>query len=537
MAPSKAPDRQLSVRPAARPAARAASAPDTLVELDPKSDAPLYRQIYDGVRRAILAGRLAPGTRLPSTRTFAAELGVARVTTALAFDQLRAEGYIEGRARTGTFVARAIPDVLLTAAPGAPRARLGGARAAQPPTEAPRLSACAAAVIASRPTIVSRIGRLHPFRTGTPALDVFPARLWARLAARRWRRPTPELLAYGAIAGHRALREAIAAYAAAARGARCTASQVIVTSGSQQALDLAARVLLNHGDAVWTEDPGYTGARNAFLGVGAAVVPVRVDEEGLDIAAGVALAPRARMVYVTPSHQFPLGVTMSASRRLALLEWARGAGAWIVEDDYDSELRYASRPLASLQGMDESGRVLYVGTFSKTLFPALRLGYLIVPDALVDAFLAVRAAADRHAPTVDQAVLADFIGEGHFARHVRRMRALYAERQRALLDAVERTALGEHLEVRPADAGMQLIGWLRDARADDRERSITAAAAGVEAIPLSAYAVAPRDRGALILGYAAFAPAALLRGAERLAAALGAPPSPSRARPSTSVVS
>lgn len=502
------------MRPAGRPPARAASAPDTLVPLDPGAPTPLYRQLYDGVRRAILSGRLRPGARLPSTRTLAAELGIARVTAALAFDQLRAEGYIEGRSRAGTFVASTIPDAHLTAAP---------VRASTPPAPPPRLSTRAAAIAAAVAfSAPAATGRPLPFRSGTPALDAFPARLWARLVARQWRRPTRTLLAYGEIAGHGPLREAIAGYAAAARGVRCTPEQVIVTSGSQQALDLAARVLLDPGDRVWIEDPGYHGARNVFLAAGAVLAPMRIDSEGLDVAAAARAEPNARLAYVSPSHQYPLGVTMSAPRRLALLDWARAARAWIVEDDYDSELRYASRPLPSLQGMDEGGRVLYVGTFSKTLFPALRLGYLIVPESLVDAIRAALAITSRHAAAVDQAVLADFIAEGHFARHVRRMRALYAERQHALLDAVSRTALHEHLDVRPADAGMQLLGWLRDSRADDVACAAAAAAAGVEVTPLSRHAMRPLERGALILGYAAFPQAALRRGAERLAGVMRA---------------
>ncbi len=240
---------------------------------------------------------------------------------------------------------------------------------------------------------------------------------------------------------------------------RCEASQVIVVNGAQQAVDLAARVLLDPGDTAWVEDPGYQGARGALIAAGIRLAPVPVDAEGLDVRRGARAAPGARLVYVTPSHQYPLGVTMSLNRRLALLEWASASGAWILEDDYDSEYRYAGRPLAALQGLDTAGRVIYVGTFSKVLFPALRLGYLVVPPELVDAFVAARALADRHSPSVTQAALADFIDGGHFARHVRRTRALYAERQAALVRAAQRT-LGGLLEVAPAEAGMHLMGWL-----------------------------------------------------------------------------
>ena len=530
---------------------RTPSAPAMLVALDPDASATLQQQLYAGLRDAILAGRLAAGAQLPATRLLAAELSVSRTTVALAFDQLRAEGYVTGRPRSGTFVAATIPDRTLAVsslsgrgrrgiASANGRTRLAEARVQHLQSPQPGLSArgerLAGLTVASA---TAPWGVPRAFRVGLPAIDAFPAALWARLTARRWRRPPAELsalLAYGAPAGYWPLREAIAAYVTTARGGRCAPEQVIVVGGAQQALDLVARVLLDPGDQVWMEDPGYLGARSALQAAGAGVVAVPVDGEGLGVGEGERRAPNARLAYVSPSHQFPLGGTMSAARRLQLLAWAARAGAWIVEDDYDSEFRYASRPLPSLQGMDVTGggapagasRVVYVGTFSKTLFPALRLGYLVAPPALAEAFAAARSVADRHAPTMEQAVLADFIAEGHFARHVRRMRALYAERQAALLDAAECGRLGEHLELRPADAGMHLMGWLRERRGraggvpDDRERSTVAVAAGIEAPPLSRYALVPPARGALLLGYAAFAPPAIRRAADQLAAALAA---------------
>jgi GntR family transcriptional regulator/MocR family aminotransferase len=349
-----------------------------------------------------------------------------------------------------------------------------------------------------------------------PALDQFPYRLWSRLAARRWRRQP--LLDYGDPGGYAPLREAIAEYVRLARGARCLAEQVIITSGSQQGVDLAARVLLDPGDAVWMEDPGYSGARAALQVAGASIVPVPVDREGLVVEEGERVAPEARLAYVSPSHQFPVGVTMSAGRRLALLRWASRAGAWILEDDYDSEFRYDARPLAALQGMDEDGRVIYVGTFSKTLFPALRLGYLIVPEGLVEVFRAARAVSDRQSPTMDQVVLADSLVGGHFARHARRMRRLYSERQEVLVDAV-RGRLGDRLEVFPSAAGMHLLGWLRPA-VDDTLVSAKAAALGIEAAPLSRYALVQPPRGGLLLGWAAYSPQAIREGVVRLEEAL-----------------
>jgi GntR family transcriptional regulator/MocR family aminotransferase len=349
---------------------------------------------------------------------------------------------------------------------------------------------------------------------------MFPFEVWARLMSRQWRRPPTALLSYGDPAGYWRLREAIAAYLTASRGVRCVTEQVIVVAGSQQGLDLAARVLLDVGDRVWIEDPGYIGARGALKSAGADLVPVAVDSEGLNIAEGISRCPTARLVYITPSHQYPLGVTMSLSRRLALLEWAHRAGAWVLEDDYDSEYRYTGRPLPALQGLDTEDRTIYLGTLSKTLFPSLRLGYLVVPTDLVAAFVAAKALADRHAPSVEQAVLADFMSEGHFARHVRRTRVLYAERQATLLKAAG-SALNGLLEISPAEAGMHLVGFLPEG-IDDRAVSRQASAYGVDAPPLSSYAIAPLPRGGLLLGYAAFGADEIIRGVERLAAAVAA---------------
>ncbi len=299
---------------------------------------------------------------------------------------------------------------------------------------------------------------------------------------------------------------------------RCTWEQVIVVSGSQQALDLAARVLLDPGDLAWVEDPGNMGARGALIGAGARLAAVPVDREGLNVAAGVERAPGARLAYVAPSHQYPIGVTMSFARRMALIRWAAEAGAWILEDDYDSEYRYTGRPLEALQGLDPEERVVYIGTFSKVLFPALRLGYLVVPPDLVDAFTAARELTDRHPPTVEQAILSDFITGGHFARHLRRMRLLYAKRQATLIEAADRELFGL-LDVRPADAGMHLVGWLPEG-VDDREASRHALERGVEATAVSLYGTAPDKRGGLMLGYPAVDEDEIRAGVRRLASAL-----------------
>ena len=492
-----------------------------MVPLDRSCGAPLHRQLYKGLREGILAGRFPAGARLPSTRGLAGELAVSRNTVTSAFSQLLAEGYLEGRVGSGTYVAGALPDEMLTARRGA---RDAGSREEAMPSAGRRLSRRGELLAATRTVTVRDRGRPRAFRPCVPALEEFPRREWRQISARRWRRPPGGTLGYGDPAGYRPLREAIAGYLGAARAARCSPEQVVVVSGSQQALDLAARVLLDPGDAVWVEDPGYAGARAALVGSGARLVPVPVDGDGLDVSAGIEREAGARLAYVTPSHQYPLGPTMGLGRRLELLRWASRAGAWVVEDDYDGEYRYAGRPLEALQGLDAEGRVVYVGTFSKVLFPALRLGYLVVPPDLVDAFVAARELSDRHSPVIEQATLADFIAEGHFARHVRRMRTLYAARQEALVDAAKGELAGL-LDVGPAEAGMHLVGLLPGG-SDDFEASRKAASYGVEAPPVSAYALrgtpypGSPHRPGLLLGYAAVTEAEILRGVRGLAAAL-----------------
>jgi GntR family transcriptional regulator/MocR family aminotransferase len=483
-----------------------------LIDLDLTSSIPLYRQLYDALPDAILSGRLGPGVRLPSTRTLASELAISRQTVLGAFDQLAAEGYIEGRVGAGTYVTRSLPDrhfqVDTITSPLTTETRES------------RLLSCRARALAGGRLAFSRPGETRPFRSGLPALDAFPFDVWTRLTARYWRGPPPELLAYGDPGGYLPLRESIASYLTTARGVRCEAEQVIIAAGAQQGLDLAARLLLDPGDVAWIEDPMHPGVLGALTGAGATVTPVPVDEEGIDIRVGMRNAPRARLAYVTPSHQYPLGVTMSLSRRLELLQWARDAQAWIVEDDYDSEYRYSSRPLASLQGLDAHGRVIYVGTFAKVLFPSIRLGYLVVPPDLVDAFATGNSLIIGHAPSIEQAVVADFIAEGHFARHLRRTRALYSTRRQVLLEAIQER-LADRLNVQPSEAGMHLVGWLPPG-VDDRLVSQQAAERGVVARALSLHYGEAPPRGGLVLGYAAFGPAEIRGAMARLASAVEA---------------
>ena len=480
-----------------------------LAELDGTSPEPLHRQLYASLREGILDGRLAPGSRLPSSRTLQAELGVARNTVLAAFDQLLAEGYLVGRLGSGTYVARILPEELMTAGQG----RRHGQPGARSPAHLSRAGRAALSI-----PVTGDPSGTGAFVFWLPAVDRFPFATWSRLTARRWDRPAPGLLDYGDAAGYGPLRASIAAHLNTARALSCSPDQIVITGGAQHALSLLARLLVDPGEEVWLEDPGYLGARTAFVAAGASIVPVPVDHDGLDVSEGRHRAPAARLAYVTPSHQFPLGVTMSLGRRLALLEWAAQERRWIVEDDYDSEFRFAGRPLGSLQGMDQAGRVIYLGTFSKVLFPSLRLGYVVLPVELVKPFVALRTWDDHHSPTMDQAVLADFIAEGHFARHLRRMRALYEHRQEVLLGAGE-AHLGSLLEVQPGTGGMHTVAWLPEG-SDERAAAAAARSHGVAAAPLGAYASGGSIRPGFVLGYAGFDDAEIENAAKRLAAAL-----------------
>ncbi len=511
-----------------------------LIALDRRTHIPLHRQLYAALRQVILDSHLRPGTRLPASRALAADLGVSRNTVTQAFDQLAAEGYLEARVGSGTRVAAISPEALLLvrrAAPGraakrapAPEAasssrigQHGSASLARSAEQAGGARAHALPRLSRRGAVLASIRRPVPsghlaFQPGLPALDAFPSEVWSRLLARRARRPRLDGFGYAHAWGHPALREAIAGYLGAARGVRCLPEQVLVLSGAQAGLDLVARMLLDPGDAAWLEDPGYLGARAALAGAGARLVGVPVDAAGLDVAAGVRLCPVPRLVYVTPSHQYPTGATMTLPRRLALLDHALRAQAWILEDDYDSEYRYTGRPLAALQGLDRAGIVLYLGTFSKTMFPALRAGYLIVPDSLSDAFAAAIRQTGQSVPTALQTALADFIVEGHFAAHVRRTRLLYGARQACLIESLDRHLAGA-LHVRAAEAGMQLAATLQPPL-DDVATAAAASEYGVVAPPLSRCCLTDRGYGGLHLGYAAVPEASIPRAVERLARAI-----------------
>jgi GntR family transcriptional regulator/MocR family aminotransferase len=421
-----------------------------------------------------------------------------------AYEQLLAEGYLETFTGAGTCVARSIPQESLKNVISRPRdlARSPGrttVKRSPRPAGADarrRVSQRAAATNTQERSWLSNLGA---FRVGLPALERFPTGAWSKLVNRHTRHPSPEMLYYGQTMGYLPLREAIAAYLGVFRAVRCDASQVLVTTGSQQGLQLASQVLLDPGEGVWMEEPGYPGAQLALRAAGAMLIPVPVDKEGLIVSEGMRRGRNARAAYITPSHQFPLGVTLSAARRMQLLQWAVDRATWIIEDDYDSEYRFGGRPIASLQGLDADGRVIYLGTFSKVMFPAMRLGYLVLPRDLVPAFAAAREAMDTCSSTLYQAVMADFIREGHFARHIGRMRKLYAQRRAALVAAIQKQLAGS-LEVVGDEAGMQLTALLPHG-VEDVVVARRAASKGISARPLSACYSGKPERGGVILGY------------------------------------
>lgn len=458
-----------------------------IVAVNKRARKSLYRQVYDAYRGAIVDGSLCPGQRIPSTRVQALEIGISRTPVLNAYEQLLAEGYFESRVGSGTVVSRSLAE-RVTVFP----ATSASAKRARPRRVSKRCS------ISSTREDLHR--RLHVESSvgSQVAFEHFPLRIWNRLVTRHSRNLQADFLDYGDPIGLKELREAIAAYLRTARSVHCEAEQILIVSGSQQGLEISARVLLDPGDRVWMEEPCYAFARSVFAYNGCRIVPVPVDAEGLNVIAGMKKCRNARAALVTPSHQFPLGTTMTASRRLQLLDWAERNGSWILEDDYDSEFRYEGMPVASLQGLDRNSRVIYIGTFSKVLFPALRLGYVVIPADLVERFLAVRLAMDICPASFPQMVLADFIREGHFSRHIRRMRAVYAERRSALIESIHKE-LGPAAEIQGAEAGMHLSIILKGI--SDREIAARAARQGTSLVPLSLLYTGKPTRQGFILGF------------------------------------
>jgi len=461
---------------------------------------PLHRWLYSELRRAVVIGRLKPGARLPSTRNLALQQGVARATVVAVFEQLRFEGYFQSKTGSGTVVSNELPDRFVLAQP-----RRNAARPTS--NSSPREREY------SSPPRRSRV-----FQVCEPPTDIFPLKHWAQLMTRRFKLGGYSLLADGDPRGYAPLRAAIAAHLRVARSVSCVPERVVIVSGTQQALDLVTRLLVRPGEPVWMENPGYPGAAGTFRQAGARVVPIAVDEAGMDVMHAIGCAPIPRLVYMTPAHQFPLGGVLSLPRRLELLKSANIHKFHIFEDDYDGEFRYDVRPIGSLQGEDTGGRVIYAGSFNKLLFSSLRLGFVLLPDDLVEPFLALRENLDRYPPTLAQAVLADFITEGAFERHIRASRGACLERRDALLAAAH-THLRGQLDLQPCAAGFHGVGWLTAGRVDKRVAE-QAAKHDVWVCPLSEYYLENPRRNGLLLGYAATKPAAIKAGIERLARAL-----------------
>lgn len=474
------------------------------LSLDEASATPLYRQVYQQIREMVLRGELPAATRLPTIRQLAQQYGLARVTVAAAYEQLEAEGYVSGRVGAGTFVAENLPEQ-------------GGRPAETTRPFAPSLSRWGQRVLATEEDIREPTTARHleiDFGFGRPFVHIFPYDIWRRLLDRYLGTDDGMLSRYGSAAGFNPLREAVADYLERLRGVRCRPEQVVIISGIQQALDILARLLLRAGDEVLVETPGYADAFELFRVHGAKLVPMPVDKQGFPVEQ-IPANSRARLVFVTPSNQFPKGGTMPLGRRLALLQWARSANALIVEDDYDGELRYSGHPLAALQGLDSDGRVVYLGTFSKVLFPALRLGYVVLPPALLEPFLHAKRLVDRGAPTLTQAAVTDFIVEGHFERHLRRLRQEYGERRQALVTALERYLPGQ-VSYSDAPAGLHIMLYLAP---DCDERAIVqqAAAAGVGVYPGALYHLERPIPPSILLGFSGLSTPEIEEGVKRLA--------------------
>ena len=472
-------------------------------EVTRADETPLFRQLYQQLRSAILSRSLRPGTKLPSTRELSSQLGVSRSAAVAAYEQLLAEGYTSGRRGSGTYVSSDLPEPI----DGNPQRRKKSV-----------------AAIKSNATQTHSIGDFvdvtvqsdeRPFNLGRTLVDARTVEVWRKLSARAFRSLSRSHLGYSDPRGTAELRKTICEYLQAARAVRCDPEQIVVTTGTQHALDILIRLLPGADKEVWVEDPGYPLTRQALMAAGARVRPVPVDGQGIDVGAGIKSAPNARAVFVTPSHQFPMGVVLSMARRLELLAWAREKSAWIVEDDYASEFRYGGRPLASLQGLDEGERVIYVGTLNKALFPGLRLGYAVVPRALLRAFVAVRYLMDRQPSTLGQAVVAAFMEEGHFAAHIRRMRLLYRD-QRDVLVAALKDRLGADVTVNAPDQGMHLVAYMRRGLSDvviehaGRQHGVIVRA-------MSHLHVSAAPRSALLLGFSGYPRETIVPAVERLA--------------------
>jgi len=484
-----------------------------MIRLNRKSVEPLHQQLYRQIRDELVSGSFNHNTsRLPSTRTLAQDLAIARLTVKAAFEKLQAEGYLKTRTGSGTFVADSLPETFLS--PDKPK------------TE-PRIEHPARLSKRVRNLPDKRAGKQFDFGIAGPpgvsfvpalaAIDEFPMEIWERLRTQVLARKGAHLLQYASSHGDADLRKAIAAYLCDFRGARCHPDQIVITAGTQQAMMISAMALVNRGEVAWIEDPGFYQARRAFVFAGATVVPRPVDGEGIVIGRS-AKQCSPKIIYVTPSHQFPLGMTMSLARRTALIEFARARDAFIFEDDHSSEFRYNGPPLPCLQGLDNAGRVIYAGTLSKILYPSLRLGYLLAPEQLVDSMIKIRAVIDQHSSAIDQATLARFLSEGFFLSHIKRMRKLYSERREFFAEQFNKL-LSEHFILQIPEAGLHFVAWLR--RKEDLPLITRACAEiGIRPSPLSSCFIKAEFDPALTFGFAAWTKAQIREGLVKFASAL-----------------
>ncbi len=478
------------------------------LSVDNNSEVPLYRQLEAQIRRLVATGSLPANCQLPPTRQLAADLGVSRLTVKNVYEQLVAEGFLRSRQGAGTFVA----DI-----PAVEKLPENTSFRAADPLLKPAPSGHLRGDLSSN--VKMHLGSVRAFRPSVPALDRFPCRAWTAIYSKVMRNAGAELLGYGPPEGLPELRSAIAFYVRDHRGIQCDPGQIVITSGAQQAFVLIALTLLGRGDPIWFEDPGHIGARDAFRMLGLDVKSASIDEEGLNIAAAAQAHGKARAIFVTPSHQHPLGVTMSLKRRLELLDFAQQNSCLIIEDDYDSENHYDTRALPALQALDKGGHVLYVGSFSKSLFPAIRIGYLICPHEYADAFNVRRTLLAQNVPIFQQTVLARFMLEGDFSAHVRKMRSVYRERRDLLAENIERLG-GENFELEPCPAGMHLIGWLCNSADDDMHTALTIWQSGVDCLPISIYCDQQSMRPGIVFGFACAPEREIEKTAQRMMRAL-----------------
>ncbi|RYX98810.1 PLP-dependent aminotransferase family protein, partial [bacterium] len=464
------------------------------ISIDHNLDQPLYQQVYSSLRSAILEGLLRPGYRMPATRTLSIELGVSRNTILIAFDQLTAEGYLKSFVGSGTFVSDFLPENLLQVNGEKSKSKKSGSINIRVSKRSNDISN-----ILSTANNLSR--EVKTFKHGSPSIADFPFKIWKKISGDIIQKLPEKTLGYGDPAGYWPLRQAIATYLRTYRAVKCEAEQVIIVSGSQQALDFTGRLILDPGESVLMEDPGYMGAKGAFYSSGLKLVPIPVDDQGIITDYLTNSDSEARLCYVTPSHQYPLGSVLSIKRRMELLDLAVKNNFMILEDDYDSEFRYSGKPLPSLQGLDKSDRVIYTGSFSKVLFPALRLGYLVVPPQLIETFTTLRSLTDRGSPVLEQSIIAEFIQSGDFYRHIRKMRKLYHERQKILVSEIDKQLEGL-LTVKETDSGMHLVGWLPE-NCNDQAVSKYLYSKGIIAPALNDYCLEYKQKPGLILGYTA----------------------------------